>query len=140
MYKALVINTSPFTQTTEDYSNNVVPSVPKNLFSTELGYTGNFARYFNAFVKGNIRYVGSMYVNDKNVDSLKTEAYVVLGAQLGVAVNYMGLNVTAYAGVDNIADKKYVSFININDMGGRFYEAGPFRNFYGGLKIGYIFK
>ncbi len=139
-YKALVINTSPFTQTTEDYSNNVVPSVPKNLFSTELGYTGNFARYFNAFVKGNIRYVGSMYVNDKNVDSLKTEAYVVLGAQLGVAVNYMGLNVTAYAGVDNIADKKYVSFININDMGGRFYEAGPFRNFYGGLKIGYIFK
>ena len=139
-YKALVIKSSPFTQTIEDYSNNVVPSVPTNLLSAELGYTGNFAKYYSAFVKGNVRYVGSMYVNDKNVDSLKTEAYLLLGAQLGLAVNYKGLNVTAYAGVDNITDKKYVSFININDMGGRFYEAGPFRNFFGGLKIGYVFN
>lgn len=139
-YKALVIKSSPFTQTIEDYSNNVVPSVPTNLLSAELGYTGNFAKYYSAFVKGNVRYVGSMYVNDKNVDSLKTEAYLLLGAQLGLAVNYKGLNVTAYAGVDNITEKKYVSFININDMGGRFYEAGPFRNFFGGLKIGYVFN
>jgi iron complex outermembrane receptor protein len=64
----------------------------------------------------------------------------VLGAQLGFSVNYNGLNLTAFAGVDNIGDKKYVSFININDMSGRFYEAGPKRNFFGGLKIGYVFN
>ena len=96
--------------------------------------------YYTAFIKGNARYVGSMYVNDKNVDSLKTEEYLLLGGQLGFAVNYQGLNITAYAGVDNIGDKKYVSYININDMGGRYYEAGPKRNFFGGIKVGYIFN
>lgn len=139
-YQALIINPSPFTETTEDYSNNIVPSVPEHQFSGELGYSRSFAKYYSAFIKGNLRYVGSMFVNDKNVDSLKTSDYLLLGAQIGFAVNYKGLNVTAYAGVDNIGDKKYVSFININDMGGRFYEAGPLRNFFGGLKIGYIFK
>jgi len=81
-----------------------------------------------------------MFVNDKNTDSLKTDSYFLIGAQFGFAVNYQGLNLTAYAGVDNIGDKKYVSFININDMNGRYYEAGPLRNIFGGVKIGYIFK
>ncbi len=139
-YQALIINPSPFQQTIEDYSDNRVPSVPEQLLSTELGYTLNFAKYYTAFIKGNARFVGSMFVNDKNVDTLKTEDYLLLGGQIGFAVNYQGLNLTAYAGVDNIGDKKYVSYININDMGGRFYEAGPKRNFFGGIKIGYIFK
>lgn len=139
-YQALIINPSPFQETIEDYSNNKVPSVPEQLLSTELGYTLNFAKYYTAFIKGNAKFVGSMFVNDKNVDTLKTEDYLLLGGQLGFAVNYQGLNLTAYAGVDNIGDKKYVSYININDMGGRFYEAGPKRNFFGGIKIGYIFK
>lgn len=139
-YKALVIKSSPFTETIEDYSDNIVPTVPENLLSGELGYSHTFEKYYTAFIKGNARYVGSMYVNDKNVDSLKTEEYLVLGGQFGFIVNYQGLNITAYAGVDNISDKKYVSYININDMGGRFYEAGPRRNFFGGIKIGYIFN
>ncbi|MFA5403533.1 MAG: TonB-dependent receptor [Ignavibacteria bacterium] len=139
-YKALVIVSSPFQEVIEDYSNNIVPTVPKNLLSGELGYSHTFEKYYTAFIKGNARFVGSMYVNDKNVDSLKTEDYLLLGGQLGFAVNYQGLNITAYAGVDNIGDKKYVSYININDMGGRFYEAGAKRNFFGGIKVGYIFN
>lgn len=139
-YKALIINTSPFQETIEDYSEHIVPTVPEHLLTTELGYSHTFEKYYTAFIKGNLRYVGSMYVNDKNVDSLKTEEYFIIGGQLGFAVNYMGLNVTAYAGVDNLNDKKYVSYININDMGGRYYEAGPKRNFFGGLNIGYIFN
>lgn len=81
-----------------------------------------------------------MFVNDKNVDSLKTSDYLLLGGQLGLSFNYNNFNITAYAGVDNIGDKKYVSFININDMSGKFYEPGPLRNFFGGVKLGYIFN
>lgn len=140
-YEALVVKTAPvFSQSTEYYNNNVVPSVPAHLFSSEVGYSNTFAKYYTAFVKGNIKYVGSMFVNDKNVDSSKTADYLVLGAQLGLTVNYIGFNLTAFAGVDNIGDKKYVSFININDLSGRFYEAGPKRNFFGGIKLGYIFN
>jgi iron complex outermembrane recepter protein len=139
-YQALIINPSPFQQVIEDYSDNVVPSVPKHLLGTELGYTASFGKYYSAFIKCNAKYVGSMFVNDRNVDSLKTSDYLLLGAQIGVVVNYLGLNLTAYAGVDNMGDKKYVSFINLNDMTGRFYEAGPKRNFFGGVKAGYIFN
>ncbi|MFA5012775.1 MAG: TonB-dependent receptor [Ignavibacteria bacterium] len=140
-YEALIIKTAPvFSQYTENYSNNVVPSVPEQLFSTELGYSHSFNKYINAFIKGNLRYTGSMFVNDKNVDSLKTTDYLLLGGQLGLSFNYNNFNITAYAGVDNITDKKYVSFININDMSGKFYEPGPLRNFFGGVKLGYIFN
>jgi len=140
-YSALVIKTAPvFSQSVENYANNIVPSVPKNLLSSEIGYSNTFGHYFTAFIKGNAKYVGTMFVNDKNVDSLKTADYLVLGAQLGIAVNYQGFNFSAFAGVDNIGDKKYVSFININDLNGRFYEAGAPRNFFGGVKIGYVFN
>lgn len=140
-YKALVIKTAPnFSEKVENYSNNIVPSVPVNLLSTEIGYSNTFAKYYTAFIKGNAKFVGSMFVNDKNVDSLKTEDYLVLGAQLGLSFNYGGFNITGFAGVDNIGDKKYVSFININDLNGRYYEAGPKRNFFGGIKLGYVFN
>ena len=140
-YSALVINTAPvFSQAVENYSNNIVPTVPVNLFNNEIGYSNTFGKYYTAFIKGSAKYVGSMFVNDKNVDSLKTEDYLVLGAQLGLSFTYSGFNLTAFAGVDNINDKKYVSFININDLNGRYYEAGPKRNFFGGLKLGYIFN
>jgi iron complex outermembrane receptor protein len=140
-YQALIINTAPvFSQAVENYSNNIVPTVPKNLLNTEIGYSNTFGKYYTAFIKGNAKYVGSMFVNDKNVDSLQTADYLVLGAQLGLSYTYSGFNLTAFAGVDNINDKKYVSFININDVNGRYYEAGPQRNFFGGLKIGYIFN
>lgn len=139
-YKALIINTSPFQETIEDYSEHIVPTVPEHQLGSELGYSHTFEKYYTAYIKGNIRYVGSMYVNDKNVDSLKTEEYFLIGGQCGFAVNYQGFNVNAYVGLDNLSDKKYVSYININDMGGRYYEAGPGRNFFGGLTLSYIFN
>lgn len=140
-YSALVMKTAPvFTETIENYSNNIVPTVPVNLLNSEIGYSNTFGKYYTAFIKGNVKYVGSMFVNDKNVDSLKTADYLVLGAQLGLSYTYSGFNITAFAGVDNINDKKYVSFININDLNGRYYEAGPQRNFFGGIKLGYIFN
>lgn len=140
-YSALVIKTAPvFSQAVENYSNNIVPTVPVNLLNSEIGYSNTFGKYYTAFIKGNVKYVGSMFVNDKNVDSLKTADYLVLGAQLGLSYTYSGFNITAFAGVDNINDKKYVSFININDLNGRYYEAGPQRNFFGGIKLGYIFN
>jgi outer membrane receptor protein involved in Fe transport len=80
-----------------------------------------------------------MQVNDANIDSLKTASYSLIGGQIGININYKGLSIIAYGGVNNIGDKKYVSFININDSQGLFYEAGLRRNFFGGLTIGYQF-
>ncbi len=139
-YDALVIKTTPtYTETKEQYKDKVVPSVPKNLFNIELGYTHVFSPVVSAFLKGNMQLVGEMYVDDKNTDSLKTASYNLFGLQAGLNILYKGLSIVAYGGVNNLGDQKHVAFININDNKGLFYEAGPRRNFFGGLTIAYSF-
>ncbi len=92
------------------------------------------------FAKSNFIYIGSMFVDDKNSDSLKTASYNTFGAQLGADLIFGNLRVVAFAGLNNIADKKYVAFVQINSNVNQFYEAGAPRNFFGGINLSYIFN
>jgi outer membrane receptor protein involved in Fe transport len=42
-------------------------------------------------------------------------------------------------GVNNILDKRYAAFLNINSTSGRFYELGEPRNAFASLTLGYRF-
>jgi outer membrane receptor protein involved in Fe transport len=45
---------------------------------------------------------------------------------------------TAYAGIGNIFDKRYVGFVTTNAYyDGRYRETGEPRNYYAGLRINY---
>ncbi len=127
------------TITEQNFDGNYEPSNPKNLFSGELMYRHTFEGKYAVFAKTQLQYVGEMFVNDRNDDSLKTEAYSLINAQVGVDLTFGNLKLLAYAGVNNIADKKYVAFININADRSDFFESGPRRNFFGGLTLGYMF-
>ena len=81
-----------------------------------------------------------MFVNDQNVDSLKTASYSLLGAQLGANIDLGNFRIVGYAGVNNLLDEKYVAFIQINSDRQEFYEAGPRRNFFGGINLLYMFR
>jgi outer membrane receptor protein involved in Fe transport len=81
-----------------------------------------------------------MFVNDQNVDSLKTASYSLLGAQLGGTFDIGDFRIVGYAGVNNLLDEKYVAFIQINSYRQEFYESGPRRNFFGGINIAYMFR
>jgi iron complex outermembrane receptor protein len=126
--------------TEADYSGNIEPSNPDNFFTGEIMYQHTLAKKYTFYVKSNIQYVGSMFVNDANVDSLKTEAYTLINAQIGVDINFNKFRIVAYGGLNNIADKKYVAFININSDRQEYYESGPRRNFFGGLTLAYMFR
>ena len=140
-YTAHFITTIPgFKDSVVTYNNNIVPSVPKNLFSGDLAYQYVIQKKYTLFAKVNFQYVDKMFVDDFNTDSLKTAPYALLNAQIGASINIGSINVLAYAGINNIADKKYVGFININSDKYEFYEAGPHRNFFGGLTLGYMFR
>lgn len=119
------------------YEDNVVPSVPMHNISADLMYDYNFSQYIRAFIKGHYSYIDKMFVNDANSEN--AEAYVLLNSMIGFDISYKGLSILAHAGINNILDKKYVAFININDANSRYYEAGPVRNFFGTLNIGYNF-
>ncbi|RPI18175.1 MAG: TonB-dependent receptor [Ignavibacteriae bacterium] len=123
------------------YDGNLEPSIPKHLISADLTYKYNFSNNYGVFVKGNIQHVGEMFVEDANYDSLMTKSYTLLNGQIGIDFNIAkNLKLFAYGGVNNIADKKYVAFININSNNSEYYESGPRRNFFGGLTLGYMFK
>ena len=121
------------------YDGNIEPSNPDNIFSGELMYRYTLKKNYTFFIKGSYQYVGEMFVNDLNTDSLKTEAYGLLNGQIGVDLTLSNFKILAYGGVNNISDKKHVAFININSDKQEYYESGPRRNFFGGLTLAYTF-
>lgn len=123
--------------TNESLAGNVVPSVPNQLINVSLSYQRQLTPNITGFIKASTRYVGTMYVNDQNAE--QTDSYNIFGGTLGFDFNFGRFNMLLSGGVDNIADKVYVGFININSSSNRFYEAGEPRNFFGSLNLGYRF-
>ncbi len=126
--------------TNVDYSGNIEPSNPEMFFTGELMYQHTLAKKYTLYAKTSFQHVGSMFVNDANTDSLKTAEYSLINGQLGIDCNFDNFRLIAYGGLNNIADKKYVAFININSDRNEYYEAGPKRNFFGGLTLAYLFR
>ena len=123
----------------EYFDGNTEPSNPDNFFSGEIGYRYTLKNDYTFFIKSNYQYIGGMFVDDKNTDSLKTKAYSLLNGQIGVDLTFGKFKLLAYGGVNNITDEKYVAFININSDRMEFYESGPRRNFFGALSLAYMF-
>lgn len=123
----------------EYFDGSKEPSNPDNFFSGEIVYRYTLKNNYTFFIKGNYQYVGTMFVDDRNTDSLKTEAYSLLNGQIGAELTLGNFKLLAYGGVNNITDEKYVAYININSDRMEFYESGPRRNFFGGLSLAYMF-
>lgn len=124
----------------KDFSGNLEPSNPENFLTAEAKYQHTFAKRYTVYLKTNIQYTGSMFVDDANTDTLKTEAYTLLNAQLGLDITLNKFKFLVYGGINNIMDRKYVAFININSDRKEFYESGPRSNFFGGISLGYMFR
>lgn len=142
-YSAIImdINGNIFSR---NYSGNVAPSVPKHYLSSEIIYNHKFSQSVSAYAKFNYNYVDGMFTDDEN--SARTSAYILLNSGLGVEFNLNNFSIIASAGINNLTDKGYVAFININADPDRsverrtFYEAGARRNFFGGINLGYNFR
>jgi iron complex outermembrane receptor protein len=137
-YIARTINATGDTITDKQFSGNYAPSVPKHNFSVDLSYAYDFSQNFSAFIKGNYLYIDKMFADDANTEN--AESYILLTTMAGLEFGYDNISVQLSGGLNNITNKKYSAFININDSGNRFYEAGAPKNFFAGLNIGYRLK
>lgn len=126
--------------TEEDYSGNKEPSNPENNFSAEVSYQYIYKKNYTFFAKATVQSIGTMFVDDKNLEKYKTESYTLLGSQLGVNMNFDNFRVMGFAGLGNITNEKYVAFIQINSDRLEFYEAGIPYNFFGGINLSYVFN
>jgi iron complex outermembrane receptor protein len=131
------IDSTGITETDQDFSGNIVPSVPKHNLYLSLSYAQPFSAYTNAFIRVSYMGVSGLWVNDAN--SSKTDAYNLLNTVLGFDIILGSFNLMLSAGVNNIFDLVYVGFTNTNSANSRFYESGEPRNFFGSLNIGYNF-
>ncbi len=76
---------------------------------------------------------GRLYANDTNTASAEGYTVLHLKASHGWALGKGSL--TAYARVDNVADKAYVGSVIVNQSASQFYEPAPGRNWMLGARL-----
>ncbi len=133
--RALTGNQNNFDISEQNYSGNVVPSVPEHNLNLALTYEKSILKDLDFFSKLSYQYVSGMYVNDINTE--KTDSYNLLNFMAGFDQRFGRLNLLLSAGINNILNKKYVGFININSTSGRFYELGEPRMYFVNINLGY---
>ncbi len=136
-YFALTIDENLDT-TTQNFEGNAAPSVPQHNAFFAAAYNHEIARGISGFVRGSVRYVSGMYVDDANSD--KTDDYTTFNAGIGVDMVLGKFNLLISYGWNNIINRVYAGFVNINSSNGRYYEAGEPRNAYVGINAGYAFN
>jgi iron complex outermembrane receptor protein len=119
----------------EDYSNNVVPSVPQHILNLILVHEFELSEDFSGILLWDCDYISEMFVNDKNDET--SRGYFYGNCMIGINYSYDNFGFVSSFGINNIFDKRYVGFININDYYGRYYETGEPQNIYAGLTLRY---
>ncbi len=132
-YPASVVG--PSGVTLEQYAGNFVPSVPRHILNLILNYEFDISENISGLLLWDCDYITKMYVDDRNSES--SPPYFYGNVMAGINVSVGQINVVAYAGSNNIFDKRYAGFISVNDFYGRFYEMGEPATIYSGLNISY---
>ena len=80
------------------------------------------------------RRTGRVAVDDAN--RAYAEAYTLVSARAErEAVRVGGIRMTLYGGVENALDRQHAAAVSVNAFGGRYYEPGPGRSGYAGVRL-----
>jgi iron complex outermembrane receptor protein len=119
----------------EEYTGNYVPSIPRHILNLILNFELEISDDINGLLQWDCDYLSKMYTNDLN--SAQSSGYFYGNVMGGINFTLGRVNTILYLGINNIFDKRYTGYININDFYGRYYETGEPRSFYSGLNISY---
>lgn len=132
-----VDSTGAIAEKQQDFSGNVVPSVPEHNLYLALAYAHPIANNLDGFVRVSQQAISGIWVDDAN--SEQTARYTLLNGVIGLDATWQGFNVMISGGINNLFDEVYAGFTNTNSADLRFYEAGAPRNHFIALNIGYTF-
>lgn len=122
-------------QSIEDYAGNFVPSVPRHNLNFAITYEKSLKSNLDIFSKISYQYISGLYTDDKNTE--QSDAYNLWNFMLGLDYRLGYINLMVSGGINNIFNKKYAAFININSTQGRFYELGEPRIYFLNLNLAY---
>lgn len=119
-----------FKQVNTDFSGKKLPGVPKQTFITGLDIVSKTGLYLNV----TYNYTDPIALNDANTGF--ASSYNLLGARIGWKKDMVSkIDLEIFAGADNLFDITYSLGNDINAAAGRYYNAAPGRNFFGGVSI-----
>lgn len=114
---------------TGDFSGNRIPGIVEKLAYIELTYTAP-SNWYSAI---DFTYTGDQFADNNN--TVNVEAYTLANWRIGADYQVGRTFLSPFLGINNLTDENYFSNIRINAFGGRYYEAAPGRNVYGGVEL-----
>lgn len=118
---------------TINYDGNKLTGVPSDVLVTGIDVALPLGLYLNS----TFTYTGKIPLNDAN--SVFADTYTLLGARVGYKKNFTQFRIDLFVGVDNALDEDYSLGHDLNAVGGRYYNAAPDRNYYGGISGTWLF-
>jgi len=123
-------NYDEFKQSTTDYSGKQLPSVPPHTVATGLDIVTKQGLYSNL----TYFYGDRIPLNDANTEF--ASSYNLLSERLGWKKSLSGKTLLdIFVGGENLFDVTYSLGNDINAAGGRYYNAAPGINFFGGVSL-----
>jgi iron complex outermembrane receptor protein len=111
-------------------SGSRIPGVPENYGSLRLQHGAALGWREGVTLTG----IGSVMANDTN--TARAAGYGLIGADVTYA---FALGASAHlqlsGRIDNLADRRYVGTVIVNDSNGRYYEPGPGRSYMLGAQL-----
>ena len=111
-----------------------LPGVPALTAYAELGWKP--VDGISTAVEGVHR--SRMFVNDLN-DEHAAQSYTLMNLRLSAEQRSGPWTITELLRLDNVFDRKYIGSVIVGDRSGRFYEPGPGRNLFGGVRVSYSY-
>lgn len=118
-----------------DYTGNKLTGVPPVI--ANIGTDIDFHKGWYINVTGT--YTDHIPLNDAN--SAFAEDYILANLRAGRRFDIsQRLKLEVFGGINNILDQRYSLGNDLNAFGGRYYNAAPGRNFFGGIRIDNVFS
>ncbi|RMH23342.1 MAG: TonB-dependent receptor, partial [Gemmatimonadetes bacterium] len=112
-----------------DLAGNRVPGVSRHRLDVRARGTAR-----GAWIEFRTLAVGAVPVDDGNREA--APGYVLLDLRAGTAPLRVGAaTLEPFVALDNLTDRAYAAAVTVNAFGGRYYEPGPGRSFFAGLRI-----
>jgi len=114
--------------TAGDFSGKRIPGIPRQTLFSELAY-----EHQGGYVRLGVTAQARVYANDANTQS--APGYALFNLHLGKRFQLGEQSLEPYLGVDNLLGREYFDNLRINDGNARYFEPGPGRTLYAGLRV-----
>lgn len=114
-----------------DFSGKTIPGTAKHLLYGEVRYDDPRGWFGSV----DAEYTSKQFANNANTSA--NPAFTVANLRFGYKRETGSLLITPFFSINNLFDERYNANVRINAFGGRFFEAAPGRNLFGGVTVNY---